>query len=267
MGTLIRLLLAGVISLISVFSYCSQSSDNPVTGEKQRVSITYEEEALLGRQAAGQMAERFGGISVDPAGQAVKEVGAELVQSVAKELPYSFEFHLLADRETVNAFALPGGQVFLTEGLLAQLKTRGQLAGVLAHEVAHVVARHGAERLAKQQLTQGLTGAAVLASYDPSNPSSAQRAQMSQLVAGLMSMRYGRADELEADEWGVKLSTEAGYDPRALVDVMDILEKASARGYTPELFSTHPNPENRRQRISEAITALYPQGLPKDLEP
>lgn len=267
MGTLLRLLLAGLISLFSVFTYCTSSSENPVTGEVQRVSISHEDEAMLGRQAAPEMVARHGGLSRDGAAAVVKEIGAELVESVADSLPYAFEFHLLADSKTINAFALPGGQIFVTEAMLARLKTRGQLAGVLAHEVAHVVARHGAEHLAKARLAEGLTGAAVIASYDPSNPSSAQRAQMARLVAGLVNMRFGRADELEADEWGVKLAAEAGYDPHALLDVMDVLEQASSGGRPPEFFSTHPNPENRRQRIAQAISALYPDGLPAGLEP
>lgn len=268
MGVLIRLLLGGIVALISMFSYCSSSSDNPVTGEKQRVGISYEEEVMLGTSAAPKMVQQHGGLDPDESARAlVQTVGQSLIASVSGKMPYSYEFHLLDDAQTINAFALPGGQVFITEGLLRRLKTEGQLAGVLAHEVSHVIARHGAEHVAKAQLAQGLTGAALLATYDPSNPSSQQRAQMTVLVGQLISMKFGRADELEADSLGVGLAAEAGYDPRALLEVMDILGEASASGRQPEFFSTHPNPKNRKQRIESAISKLYPKGLPEGLKP
>src|SRR5690606_28127547 len=114
-----------------------------------------------------------------------------------------FEFHVLADQQTINAFALPGGQVFVTEGLLQLLETEGELAGVLAHEIFHVVGRHSAEQVARAQLAEGLTGAAVIAAYDPNDPSSAQSAQVALLVGQVVNMRFGREDELESDHEGV----------------------------------------------------------------
>jgi predicted Zn-dependent protease len=174
---------------------------------------------------------------------------------------------VLDDPETINAFALPGGQVFITEGLLRRLKTDGQLAGVLGHEIAHVVARHGAEHIAKQQLTEGLTGAAVLATYDPSNPSSRNSAAVAAMLGQLVNMRFGRQDELESDQLGVRFSSEAGYDPRSMIELMKILEQSSQGNRPPEFFSTHPNPENRISRIQEAIQKQYPNGVPEGLEP
>jgi predicted Zn-dependent protease len=162
---------------------------------------------------------------------------------------------------------LPGGQVFITEGLLRRLKTDGQLAGVLGHEIAHVVARHGAEHIAKQQLTQGLTGAAVLATYDPSNPSSRNSAAVAAMIGQLVNMRFGRQDELESDNLGVRFTSEAGYDPRSLIALMKILDESSQGNRPPEFFSTHPNPENRVQRIEAEIRERYPDGVPAGLEP
>ena len=166
---------------------------------------------------------------------------ARLVKSSSvNQTDYPFECHLLADQETINAFALPGGQVYVTEALFQRLETEGQLAGVLGHEIGHVVARHGAEHIAKQQLTQGLTGAAVVASYDPNNPNSAYAAQFAMLVGQLVTLKYGRDDELESDRLGVRFMSEAGYDPRAMLRVMQILEESSSGGRPPEFFSTHP---------------------------
>jgi predicted Zn-dependent protease len=264
-----RLLIALVVALISVIGYYGSSVFNPITEEKQHVAgITPEQEVALGLQAAPEMAQQFGGEDPDPGLQArVHNVGQRLLaKSAASQTPYQFQFHVLNDAETINAFALPGGQVFITEGLLKRLKTGGQLAGVLGHEMGHVVARHGAEHIAKEQLTQGLTGAAVLATYDPNNPSSRNSAAVAAMIGSLVTMRFGRQDELEADRLGVRLSSEAGYDPRSMIALMKILEESSQGNRPPEFFSTHPNPENRIQRIESAIRERFPDGVPAGLE-
>jgi predicted Zn-dependent protease len=141
------------------------------------------------------------------------------------------------------------------------------LAGVLGHEVGHVVGRHSAEHIAKQQLTQGLTGAVVLSTYDPNDPSSQRTAQIAMVIGQLVNMKFGREDELESDHLGVRFISEAGYDPRALIGVMQILEEASGGARQPEFFSTHPNPENRVARIEEAIQQQFPGGVPEGLKP
>ena len=264
-----RLLVALVVAVISVLGYFGSSVFNPITQEKQHVGdITPEQEVALGLQAAPEMAQQFGGLDPDPKAQArVDRVGQRLVsQSAAGKTPYRYEFHLLNDSSTINAFALPGGQVFITEGLLRQLQTEGELAGVLGHEIGHVVARHGAEHIAKQQLTQGLTGAAVLATYDPNNPSSQNSAAVAAMIGQLVTMRFGRQDELEADQLGVRLTGESGYDPNSMVALMKILARSSEGGRPPEFFSTHPSPENRIQRIEQAIREQYPNGVPAGLE-
>ncbi|MBC8064111.1 MAG: M48 family metalloprotease [Chlorobia bacterium] len=260
--------IAGVIALIAVIGYFSSSSQNPITGEKQHVDMSTDQEIALGLQAAPQMMQEFGGEDRDPEKNAlVDQIGNEVVKgSVASKAPYRFEFHLLADQKTINAFALPGGQVFITRALLDRLTTRGQLAGVLGHEVGHVVARHGAEHMAKAKLTQGLTGAAVMATYDPNNPNSAGSAVIAQMVGQMVNMKYGRDDEIESDKLGVKFLAESGYDPRAMIEVMKILKEAGGGGRQPEFFSSHPNPENRIERIQQAIKDQFPNGLPNGLK-
>ena len=237
MNFTIRLLIGLVFAVISLVSYYSSSSINPVTGEKQRIGISVEEETALGLHAAPQMAAQFGGLSKNQQASAlVKKIGHQIVeQSPAGKSPYKFDFHLLADTRTINAFALPGGQIFITEALLQLLRTPGELAGVLGHEIGHVVARHSAGRIAKQQLTQGLTGAAVIAA-DPSM----QGAHMAQMVANLIGMRFGRKDELESDSLGLRWMASAGYDPRALRGVMEVLEKSARGGRQPE-FLQYPS--------------------------
>ncbi len=114
--------------------------------------------------------------------------------------------------------------------------------------------------MAKQKLFQGLAAAGGVAG------GSQQGAQMAQAAAQLVSMKYGREAELEADEWGVRLTTLAGYDPRAMIGVMQVLEKAGAGG-PPEFFSTHPKPENREAYLKALIAKEFPRGIPTGLEP
>ena len=243
-----RAIIAALVALFGLVSYCTSTSENPITGEKQRVGMTAEQEVALGRQLAPQMAAQFGGVSGSAGRELVSRVGARIVaQSAAAGAPYKFNFHLLADRKTVNAFALPGGQIFVTEALLGLLKTEDELAGVLGHEVGHVLARHSAEHLAKQKLTQSLIGAVAIGSgsYDT--------AQLAQLAGSLINMKHGRDDELESDTLGLRLMREAGYDPRAMIIVMQKLEQASGGSRQPEFASTHPSPANRIARIREQL--------------
>jgi beta-barrel assembly-enhancing protease len=257
-----RLVIAGIIALMAIISYFGSTSENPLTGEKQRVALSPEQEIALGYQSAPQMAAQMGGLSKnEKARSLVRRVGEKLVaQSLAAKSPYKFSFHVLADPKTVNAFALPGGPIFITEGLLRLLKTEAELAGVLGHEVGHVIARHSSERLAKQQLTQGLLGALVVGSGDYST------AQIGQVVGSMINMSYGREDEIESDALGIRIMAEARYDPRAMIRVMEVLASASGGSRQPEFFSTHPAPENRAARLKEEILKRFPSGVPEGLK-
>src|SRR6185503_11818530 len=146
---------------------------NPATGEYQHVALTQDQEKALGLQAAPKMAQEMGGAADparDPDARMVSEVGSKLVRS-AKQPSGSayrdnFNFYLLNDSKTVNAFALPGGQIFITRALYNRLENEAQLAGVLGHETGHVIGRHSAEQMAKGKLGQMLAGAAGVATSD-----------------------------------------------------------------------------------------------------
>lgn len=257
-GIPVKLLIAVVMAGFALCKFYSNSSQNDITGETQHIAITPDQEIALGLQSAPEMAQEMGGLSSNQqAAAVVKQVGQKVVQnSVARQTPYQYDFHLLADPQTINAFALPGGQIFITEGLLMRLSSDGQslnedmLAGVLGHEVGHVVARHSAERMAQMELAQGITGAVTMATYDPSNPNTAYIAQS---VANMITMKYGRDQELQSDNLGVRFMLEAGYKPEYLIDVMEVLKQASGSNRTPEFQSTHPDPENRQAEIKAAI--------------
>src|SRR4051812_40186756 len=264
-GVIIALVIAGG----SILAYYGRTAINPVTGQKQHLALSVNQEIALGLQSAPEMARQFGGLDPDPnRQQAVKAVGQRVVAAIPKAAEvYPFDFHLLADTKTINAFALPGGQIFITSALFDRLKTEGQLAGVLGHETGHVVMRHSAQQLAKAQLRQGLTGAVAVGAYDPDHPGSSQSVAIAAAVAAqLATLRYSRQDELEADHEGVRYMGAAGYDPRSMIKVMQVLEEASQGQRQPEFFATHPNPENRIGKIEEAIRALYPSGVPPGLK-
>ncbi|TDB65165.1 M48 family metalloprotease [Arundinibacter roseus] len=248
-----RLLIALVLVVVTLFGYFSKTQVNPVTGEKQQVNLTPEEEIALGLQSASQMAAEFGGLYRDPeTQQLIKRIGHKLVKnSDAARSPYQFDFHVLADPTTINAFAVPGGQIFITLGLLKQLKTEDQLAGVLGHEIGHVIGRHSAEQMAKQEMLKGLAGAASVAVSDPN--SGASGAYMAQYIANMVNLKYGRDDELESDDFGVKYMIQTGYQPEALLDVMNMLEAASGGNSPAEFSSTHPSPANRTEQIKASI--------------
>ncbi len=254
-GFRLRLVIGVVMALMAVISYYSKTQENPLTGEKQQVGLSPQEEVAMGIQSAPRMAQEYGGLYPDKEVQnQVKTVGNKLVMAFSREfesrgveVPYRFDFHVLNDTRTVNAFALPGGQVFITAGLLGRLKTEDQLAGVLGHEIGHVVHRHSAEQIAQSDFYQGLAGAATAASGDMGT------AQVANYVAQVRLMKFGRDDELESDEFGVKNMIGAGYDPKALIDVMKILEEASGGRRQEEFNSTHPSPENRIERIRQHI--------------
>lgn len=263
-----RLLVAIGLAVVGIISYFSSSQMNPVTGEKQYVKLDMKDEVALGLQSAPEMAKQFGGPSPNTEGRArVERIGQRIVErSDANKGGYPFQFHLLDDDKTVNAFALPGGQIFITDALFNKLTTDGELAGVLAHEITHVVGRHGAEHMAKQGLQQALIGAGVMATSD--NASAAQRnAMIAAVVGNFISMRYGREDETESDTRGIEYMVQAGYDPNSMIKVMEVLKEAAGGGARqPEWMSSHPDPGNRIEKIKETIQQ-YPGGLPPNLEP
>jgi len=244
----IRLIIGAAIVLFAVIKYCSSAETNPYTGERQHIALDEEQEIAMGLQAAPQMAQQHGGLYQNENYQDfVDQVGNRLVNnSIARQTGYRYDFHLLADAKTINAFALPGGQIFITYALFSKLENEDQLAGVLGHEIGHVVGRHSAERMANQGLMEGiLNGVAV--GIDPNT------AQGAAAIGQMINMSYGRDDELQSDDLGVKFMIKSNYNPEEMIGVMEILKAAAGPNRTPERMSTHPDPENRVGKIKEAI--------------
>lgn len=249
----IRIFIGLTIVAFAFIQKCSNTEENPYTGRSQHITMTPDQEIAIGLQSAPEMAQQHGGLYPDQRLQSfVASVGNKLVQnSIARETPYEYDFHLLADDQTINAFALPGGQCFITYALFSQLN-EAQLAGVLGHEIGHVIGRHSAERIADSQTWQTATMGATVGAGD-----------MGSIVGSIGQstlLKNGRGDELESDELGVLFMIQSGYDPYEMVTVMEILKAAGGPNRTPEFQSTHPDPENRIEKIKEAIAKYKNQG-------
>jgi beta-barrel assembly-enhancing protease len=271
-GFNLRWIIAIVIALGGVISYYMKTSVNPVTGEKQHVALDANQEMQLGLQSAPRMAAQMGGEASpnDPMQKLITEVGMRVLHnSDAATGPYTDNFHyrLLTDDKTINAFALPGGQVFITRALLVRLENEAELAGVLGHETGHVIGRHTSEQLAKSQLGQSLVTAVAVGSSDRRG-GGYSAAIIAGTVNQMLSLHYSRDDETEADTFGLKYMTQAGYDPRAMLGVMKVLQQVSqSRGQPPEMLQTHPYPEHRIETINAWIKQTFPNGVPANLTP
>ncbi|MFK7749476.1 MAG: M48 family metalloprotease [Kordia sp.] len=241
----IRLLIGLAIVAFAFFKKCTNRETNQYTGRTQTINMSIEKEIAIGFQNRNAMANEYGGLYPDPGAQArVDMIGAKLVNmSMAKESGYQFEFHLLADNRSINAFALPGGQIFITNALYSKLDD-AQLAGVLGHEIGHVLGRHSAERIAESDFWQTVTAGASVG------------ADMGNLVGSMGQnklLKNGRNDEIESDKLGVELMMYSGYNPEAMIEVMQILKAAAGPNRVPEFQSTHPDPDNRIEKIKEVI--------------
>lgn len=263
-----KLFIALLIALVGFFMYIRQVEVNPVTGEKQHVSMSPNQEVSLGLQSAPEMAREMGGELpiTDPRSRVVKNVGELLVSKIGKDnIPWKFQFHLLNDPKTVNAFALPGGQIFITLGLYNDLKTEAELAGVLGHEIGHVIERHTSEQMAKNQLGQFLVMAVAAGASDYQNQNGrSSPAMVAAMVNQMFQLSYSRSDESEADIWGIKLLENAGFDPRSMIAVMKVLKAASRSSESGinDIFQTHPNPDLRIQQIEAYLKEHLPaEGL------
>ncbi|MFO0952864.1 MAG: M48 family metallopeptidase [Isosphaeraceae bacterium] len=266
-----RLIAGLIMAVIAVVVWMFRAEVNPVTGKRQHIAMTVDEEMAIGLQSAPEMAAKMGGVvdpRNDPRAEEVARVGRRIVdRSDASRSPYvkNFRFYLLNDPQTVNAFALPGGPIFITRALYEKLPDEAGLAGVLSHEIGHVVNRHAAEHMAQGQLGQMLATAFGIGASGQSREGGRNAIILANLVNNLTQLRFSRTDESEADHYGLQYMAEAGFDPSAMLDVMNVLKEASKGGNPPEFLATHPLPETRLQEIRATIQQDYPHGIPSSL--
>jgi predicted Zn-dependent protease len=248
------LLIGLIIAAVALFSYLGKEKvTNPETGETYRRAMNTDQQKALGLQAVKEMIPKMGGArspADDPDAALVDEVGRRIVQnSGAAQTPFadSFRFFLIEDPNTINAFALPGGQVSITRGLYNRLTDESQLAGVLGHEIGHVIAEHSAQQMAKGQLGQMLAVAVGVGSE------STQGAMAAQMANQMVQLNYGRDDERQSDEIGLKYMVQAGYHPEGMLGVMKVLKEAGGGGRQPAFMASHPHPDERLKTIGKFL--------------
>ena len=244
---------AGVVAFAATLTACAT---NPVSGRRELSLISQAQEIDMGRGASAGDVQRVGELAGGEAQALVKRIGAEMAaKSERPGLPW--EFHLLDDA-AVNAFAYPGGFIFVTRGLMTHLNSEAELAEVIGHEIGHVTAKHTVAAMSKQQITQiGLVGASIL------SPQVAKFGDVLGASASLLFLKFGREDELQADALGFKYSLGLSYDVRESPKVFATLGRLSGASgaRVPEWQSTHPDPGNRVQRAEQRIAALPPNSL------
>ncbi len=230
---------------------------NKATGRSQFDYLSREDEIALGDEAGPPLTQEYGGAVTDPRITSyVTGVGMSLAKQTEADyasLPWTFT---LLNSPVINAFALPGGKVFVSRGLAEKFESEAQLAGVLGHEVGHVTAEH-ADRAISRQL--GLTGIAIGLGVLAGSDSNMQVAA-GVLVAGtgVFALRYSRDQESEADKLGMRYMVKAGYHPRGMLEVMQVLaEAAKGGGAPPEFLSTHPAPQTRIGEIQKRLDTTY----------
>lgn len=233
---------------------------NPATGETQYTSLSPAEEAAIGRKEHPRVLAEFGGAYEDPALQAYVERVGGRVAAVSELKDQSFTFTVL-DSDVVNAFALPGGYVYVSRGLLALADNEAELAGVLGHEIGHVTARHTAQRYDKAMLGQlGSLGATILGGVLLGEGGAQMGQQLGSLGATAYVQGFSREQELQADQLGVRYMSRAGYDPEAMVSFLDAMGSYGALNRrlsgrteeTPSWLASHPRTPERVRDAARA---------------
>jgi predicted Zn-dependent protease len=233
---------------------------NPATGKRHLNLVGKDQEVAMGRQGAEDVAASIGLYGDDALTQYVSQVGQKLAAtSERNELPWTFR---VVDDASVNAFALPGGYIFVTRGLLAFMQNEAQLATVLGHEIGHVTAEHSVNQLSKQELAQIGLGVGMMVS-----DTVRALGQVGLQGLQLLFLKFSRDDEREADELGVRYALRAGYDVREMPKVFEVLERVSEQanaaggGRLPVWMATHPEPAERVKNANARLAKLPPEQL------
>ncbi len=225
---------------------------NPATGKNQLMLVSEDQGIAMGRQADTAIIASIG-LYPDAAWQSyIQQFGTRLAATSERpDLPWTFR---VVDDPAVNAFAVPGGFVYVTRGILTHLTDEAELASVVGHEIGHVTARHSAAEMSKQQLI-----GAGLALGSIASATVAKYAGTASQALGILYLKYSRDDESQADQLGLRYMTRANFDPRRMPQVFRMLEQMSASeggGQVPTWLSTHPSPGNRVDAITTQIAAL-----------
>jgi len=242
------------IFLAPVVAACAT---NPVTGKSELSLVSEQQEIQMGQQGAQQVAQEVGLVKDQALQNYLQTVGSGIAsKSERPNLPWTFR---AVDDPSPNAFALPGGYVFVTRGLLDLMNNEAELASVLGHEIGHVTARHSVHQMSEQQLAQLALGVGAILS-----PTVAQLGEVASQGLGLLFLKYSRDDERQADDLGFRYALNQGYDVRYMDDVFRSLQRlgeASKESPLPSWLATHPGEAERIQTIDSKLAQLQPAQL------
>jgi hypothetical protein len=251
----VRHIVRSVLILVFGIAVFAQG-DGPVLPDPGSPHMSHDQQVQLGLRAAAQVYQQMPVLpDSSPETQYIRTLGTRLAATIPPDRSWPWDFHVVAQKD-VNAFAVPGGEMFVNIGTIEAAANEAQLAGVMAHEMSHVYMQHSAKQQDKAQWTEGLAGlaGAILGSRGGMIGELGQMG--TQLGAGMLMLKYSRGDEAQADAVGAMILYKAGYDPRALAQFFETLE---AQGNNPPQFlSDHPNPGNRREAIQNEV-ANWPQ--------
>lgn len=225
---------------------------NPVTGERELALISESQEIQMGQQAAQQVEQSLGLVQDEALQSYIHGIGTKLAAgSERPELPWRFR---VVDDPTPNAFALPGGFIYVTRGMMSLMNSEAELASVLGHEIGHVTARHSVSQMSRAQLAQVGLGLGMVFV-----PELQQYGDLASTGLQLLFLKYGRDDERQSDELGFRYALEEGYDVREMADVFRSLQRvgeASGQSPLPSWMSTHPDPGERVSRTEQRVQAV-----------
>jgi len=222
---------------------------NPITGEEELMLVPESQDIEIGRKYAPEIEKQLGGRIDNPALQNYIDSIGQKIARISHRPDWEYHFVALKD-DSLNAFALPGGYVFITKGMLEKLKTEAQLAAILSHETVHVVARDTSNAMSNQ------IGISLLLAAITSGETSRGVLTAAELARRIIGLRYSRKDEREADLGGLDYMVVAGYNPYGMVETMQMLENEQ-KVRMVEFLSSHPSPENRTAYLTQRIQTKY----------
>ena len=235
------------IGFILILLLADSCAKNPVTGKRDLMLMSESQEIAMGKQSDPDIIEFFGLYDDKNLQKFIDDKGQQMAAiSHRKNLKYEFK---IVDSPVVNAFAVPGGYVYFTRGIMAHFNNEAEFAGVLGHEIGHITARHSAKQYSNAMAAQiGLTAGVILA------PEFAQYADLAQTGVGLLFLKFGRDAESQSDKLGVEYSTKINYDAQEMAGFFQTLDRLSTQSggeEVPDFLSTHPNPADREEKVAK----------------
>ncbi len=239
-------LLLKLALLLFIALHLQSCATNPVTGKNQLMLLSKGQEIALGQQSDPEIVAAFGRYDNETIQQFINDKGQEMAR-ISHQPNLKYEFKVL-DSPVINAFALPGGYVYFTRGILAHFNNEAEFAGVLGHEIGHITARHSAQQYSQQILAQAGLMAGIILSKD-----FRQYAGLAQQGLGLLFLKFGRDHESESDRLGVEYSTKIGYDAHQMADFFSTLKRLGDKSgqSIPTFLSTHPDPADRHAKVDQ----------------